>query len=313
MFVFSVLLPVLAISLVGYLTLSMRWFESRDADTLTRFTFNLLIPCLLFVSTSRSEFNLRESLSFLAAYYLVVLSMYCLGVLVASRVFHYPPEEQSVYAMGCAYSNTTIVGIPIVAQALGEAALVPLFFIISIQNLVLFAVGTIAAERAHMSTGSILGAIKRLLKQLLGSPITASLLAGLAVNALAIPIWEPLFASVELLAQGAVPASLFVLGMSLGQYHLSRQIVPAVVMTVFNIVLLPLGVWIAMFHVFDVDPVWAGAGVLASAMPVGMSALVFANRYRTGHGVVAAGSLISSVCSVFTLTLILLLLAGHAP
>ncbi len=107
-----------------------------------------------------------------------------------------------------------------------------------------------------------------------------------------------------------MPASLFVLGMSLKQHHLSRQVVPAVVMTFFNIVLLPVGVWIAMFHVFDIDPVWAGAGLLASAMPVGMSALVFANRYRIGHGAVAAGSLISSVCSLFTLTVILILLVG---
>ncbi len=172
MFVFSVLLPVLAISLMGYLALKLQWFEHREADTLTRFTFNLLIPSLLFVSTARSQFNLSESLSFLAAYYLVVLLIFMLGVFVANRAFQYPPEEQSVFAMGCAYSNTTIVGIPIVSQALGEVALVPLFFIISIQNLVLFATGTLVAERKHLSAGSAIGAVRRLFRQLLGSPIT---------------------------------------------------------------------------------------------------------------------------------------------
>lgn len=308
MFVFSVLFPVLAIALLGYAFVALRWFDKSDTDTLTRFTFSVLIPALLFVSTARSEFKLADSLEFLAAYYVVVLAIYVLGIVVAARLFGYKAEEQSVFAMGCAYSNTTVVGIPVVAQALGEEALVPLFFIISIQNLVMFTVGTIAAEREHLSSNSVLDAIRGLFRQLLSSPITASLILGLSVNAAGIPIWDPLFNSIELLSRAAVPASLFVLGMSLRQYRLRHEIGPALTMTVINILLLPALVALSMFVWFDVDPLWAKAGVLASAMPVGISAYVFARRYGIGHGSVAAGSLLSAICAIATISLVLILL-----
>jgi hypothetical protein len=298
----------MAIALLGYGSLQFNWLSKPDANTLARFTFSILIPALLFVSTARSEFELATALDFLAAYYLVVLGVFALGLLVAAWLFHYAPEKQAVFAMGCAYSNTTVVGIPIVSQALGEEGLVPLFFIISIQNLVMFTVGTIAAERQHLSSGTVSHAVRGLLRQLLGSPITGSLILGLTVNAAGIPVWDPLFNSIELLSRAAVPTSLFVLGMSLQQYQLRQAVAPALAMTLINIVLLPTLVWLSMFHLFDVDPLWAKAGVLASAMPVGISAYVFANRYRTGHGTVAAGSLLSALCSIVSLSLELWLL-----
>jgi hypothetical protein len=55
-------------------------------------------------------------------------------------------------------------------------------------------------------------------------------------------------------------------------------------------------------------PIYSRAGMLASAMPVGVSAYVFANRYDTGHGTVAAGSLLSAICSVVSLSLVLVLI-----
>ena len=308
MFVFYVLFPVLSVALMGYLSISLRWFSAHDSQIISKLTFNLFIPSLLFVSVSRSQINAGESLEFLLAYYIAVLFVYLLGVVVSGLAFSYKPEEQSVFAMGCAYSNTTIVGIPVIANALGEEGLVPLFFIISIQNLVLFTVGTIAAERFHLSAGSVIGALRRLVVQLLGSPITASLIAGLLVNIFTIPVWGPLFASIDLLSEAAIPASLFVLGMSLRQYKLRQQMLPASVMTAINILLLPALVWVSMFYVFDIDQQWASAGVLAAAMPVGISAYVFANRYDVGHGAAAAGSLLSSVLGIFTLSVVLVLL-----
>jgi len=307
-FVFFVLFPVLAVSLLGYLSISLRWFSASDSQIISKLTFNLFIPSLLFVSVSRSQIDAGESLEFLTAYYVVVLFIYLLGVVSSGLFFKYRPEEQSVFAMGCTYSNTTIVGIPVIANALGEEGLVPLFFIISIQNLVLFTIGTIAAERTHLSAGSVLGALRRLIVQLVGSPITASLIAGLVVNIFDISIWGPLFSSVELLSEAAIPASLFVLGMSLQQYSLRQQMLPASLMTAINILLLPTLVWVSMFFVFDINQQWASAGVLAAAMPVGISAYVFANRYNVGHGAAAAGSLLSSVLSIFTLSVVLVLL-----
>ena len=308
MAILAILFPVLAVSWAGYITLSLRWFNRDDTDALSRVTFNILIPSLLFVSTARSDTNLGESGQFLTAYYSAVLVVYGLGLIVGRLWFAYNARQQSVFAMGCAYSNTTILGIPLVAQALGEAALLPLFLIISIQNLVMFTIGTVSAEWGHLSTDSFFKVFLRMIKQLLSSPITASLIAGLICNIAGIPVWDPLFNSIEILSRAAVPTSLFVLGMSLYHYKLRDQAIPATFMTIINCFLLPILVWIAMFRIFEVDPLWANAGVLASAMPVGISAYVFAKRYQVGHASVAAGSLLSALLSLITLSVVLIVL-----
>ncbi|MEX0618951.1 MAG: AEC family transporter [Pseudohongiellaceae bacterium] len=308
--IFSVLFPVLSIATAGYSAARFRLFTSGDCDTLARFTFNVLTPCLLFVSTARSDIGLDEGLKFLAGYYLAALGVYALAVVLGKHWFAYGHKEQSVFAMGSAYSNTTIVGIPIVAQALGEEALVPLFLIISVQNLVLFTVGTITGEREHLSTDTVVKTVGKLLRQLMSSPITASLILGLTVNLAGIAIWNPLFDSIELLSQAAIPASLFVLGTSLRQYHVRDQVLPAIVMSVMKIVMLPAAVWFTLFVLFNVDPLWATVGVLGSAMPVGISAYVFANRYQCAHAAVAAGSLISALSSIVTISVLLWLLTG---
>ena len=172
----------------------------------------------------------------------------------------------------------------------------------------MFTIGTVSAEWGHLSTDSFFKVFLRMVKQLLSSPITASLIAGLVCNIAGIPVWDPLFNSIEILSRAAVPTSLFVLGMSLYHYKLRDQAVPATFMTIINCFLLPILVWIAMFRIFEVDPLWANAGVLASAMPVGISAYVFAKRYKVGHASVAAGSLLSALLSPITLSVVLILL-----
>lgn len=150
--------------------------------------------------------------------------------------------------------------------------------------------------------------ITRLLRQLLSSPLTASLIAGLVFNRLAIPLYAPLDASLTLMSEAAIPCALFILGTTLHQYKVGQQIKPALIITVMKVLVLPLLMAVSMLMIFDVDPLWAKTAILGAAMPVGISAYVFSIRYNSGQAAVAAASVISTVASLLPLTLILLLL-----
>lgn len=298
--------PILALALTGYLVARSGYLKEAEYQAIARFTFNLIIPCLLFINMVHAEIPANFGVDFLLAFYLAVLVVYLAAMLVARHVFKADAPLQAVLAIGATYSNTTVVGIPLVLQTLGTDALLPLFMIIATQNLVLFSLGTVFAERQHFNIRALAGSLLRLARQLLSSPLTASLIAGLAFNLLGVGLYQPLDASLSLMSEAAIPTALFVLGTSLHQYQVGRQLPPALMMTALKLIALPVMVWITMYQLFDIDPLWAKTALLGSAMPVGISAYVFAVRYHTGQPAVAAASVISTLLSLIPLTLVLL-------
>jgi hypothetical protein len=308
MTLFEILLPIIAIALVGHVSARLAIFDAHGINSLSRFSFSLLIPSLLFINTAEAEIDLGASLDLLLGYYGAVLVTYLTALLLAKSLFGYNAREQSVFAMGATYPNSTVIGIPLVLQALGEEALTPLFLIISIQNLVLFAVGTFFAERQNLSLSNAIDSLALLIRQLFRNPITLGLIAGLLVNQLSIPLPDTVRTTFRLFSSAAVPTALFVLGASLTQYRVRDQWRPALVMSIMKLLIMPLLCGLLLFQWFAIPPLWAAAGLLASAMPVGINAYAFGTRYQCGLAPVAAGTLLSALLSLITISLILLFL-----
>lgn len=304
------ILPVIVLTLAGYLAARWNWLRTGESATLSRFTFALAIPCLLFLSLATAHIPAATGGGFLLAYYAPVLLVYLLAAALGWWLFRLDAPTRSVLAMGAAYSNTTVIGIPLVVQTLGREALVPLFLLIAVQNLFLFTAGTLVAEFGQGGRHSLRAELRNLIRQLLSSPITASLIAGVAWNVTGLTLPSPAEASLALLADAAIPLALFVLGTSLQQFRIRGALAPALLMTGLKIVALPVLVWLFSFHLFELEPLWAHTALLASALPTGISAYVFAVRYDTGHSLVAAGSLLTAVLGVVPVVLVLWLITG---
>lgn len=303
--VFQIVFPILLIPLVGFLTVKNGLLTQADGDSIARFTFSFLIPTLLFINMAQMKIPQDMNWNFLSAYYLAVFIVYFLSIGLSALLFAFSASEQSVFALGASYSNTTVVGIPVCVYALGKDALLPLFILISIHNLVLFSLGIMAAERKSLSINSLLRRILDLFLQLLKNPITGSLIVGIAFNFLHISLYHPLQNSLNLFSQGAVPAALFVLGMSMNKYQIKGNLRPAIIMVCLKALFLPLVVWFLAFHFFALPPLWAATALLTAAMPVGINAYIFSQKYQACVAVVGTGIVISTIMSVMTLTLIL--------
>ena len=306
------ILPVIALALTGYLFAWRGWLRADEAAVLSRFTFTLAIPSLLFLSLATATIPADTGGSLLLAYYIPVLTIYLLAAWLGWRLFALDAPQRSVLAMGAAYSNTTVIGIPLVVQVLGRDALVPLFLLIAIQNLFLFTVGTLVAEFGQGGRHSLRSELFNLGRQLLSSPITASLFAGLIFNASGLPLHAPVAGTLQLIADAAIPLALFVLGTSLQRFRIGGAIRPALLMSGLKCMALPLLVWLFCFQLFAMDPLWAQTALLASALPTGISAYVFAVRYDTGHAMIAAGSLMTAILAIAPVLIVLWLITGQS-
>lgn len=308
MSVFTAIFPVIAIAFLGWLARRRNWLADAEAAAIERISLWFLIPCLLFLGTATANFPETLDWSYLLAFYLTVVVVYVLGMLVGRICFGLTLCELGAFGMGGAYSNVTVLGIPIIVELLGEAAFVPMFLIISVHNLVLFTTGTVIAEIGHSGTGALHRQLRRVVQEVLLNPISGSLIAGALWNLFDVPLYAPAQATLELLSRAAVPGALFALGAALTRYHVRGEIPAALTMVVLKLMLMPLLMWTVMTQLFEVSGVELQVAVLLSGMPTGISVYVFSKRYQVCETAAAAAIVISSLGAVVTLAAVVALL-----
>ncbi|MCE0557569.1 AEC family transporter [Motilimonas sp. E26] len=313
--VIDVVLPPLVLTLLGFCLVKSRLVTSAESQALSKFVFTYALPALLFVSVAKAVVPSPIPWTFLGAYYGALLLVFVIAVHIVKKYFSYQHVAQSIFAMGCVYSNIAIIGIPLTIYGLGEAALLPLFILISIHNLVLFTLGEVTAQWQQLSLHRLGQSLFIILKQLLLGPITASLLAGAMFNLLDIVVYPPLFKTISLVGEAAIPLALVVLGMSLTQYRIYGHLSAALLLVAFKMGIFPLLVACLVLFCFELEPLWSTTAILAAALPVGVSSYAFAQRYLNHpqaeriKGVLAAAILMSTMLSTVTLSVLLVWLA----
>jgi len=307
MAILEIVFPIFAIAFIGYLVTYAGLFNARDIRGISRFVFDIAIPIMLFNSMARIDLPDTLNWGFLLSYYLVAVFMFFLGMAISSRWFQHSIQEQSVFGLGSSYSNTVLVGLPIITTGLGEQALLPMFMLISIHSALLFFLVTLMAERnggagPDRTIPVIAG---QSLKKMVSNPIIIGLATGLLFNLLAISIPTPIAKTIELISGAALPSALFVLGASLSAYKLAGHFRAAWTLTGLKLLLMPALVALLAFVVFDLQPLWAAVAVMNAGMPLGINVYMFAQKYEAGIETISTAILLSTSLSVVTISLML--------
>ncbi|HEY0963138.1 MAG TPA: AEC family transporter [Pseudomonadales bacterium] len=301
--IFAALFPVIAIAALGYIARFREWISSAEAETIERIAFWFLIPCLLFLGTATADFPADIDWRYLFAFYATVLLVYGAGMALGKALFGYRLRELAVFGMGGAYSNVTVLGIPITVELLGDGAFVPMLLVITFHNLVLYTSGTVLAASSDAGGKSVFRQVWGIAREMALNPISSSLLAGAAWNLLDLPTPAPLVATLELLTRAAVPGAIFALGAALTRYRIRGDVPAALCIVIVKLLVLPLAMWQVMTRVFDIHGEWMQAAVLLCCMPVGISVYVFSRRYESGEAAVATAIVMSSILTPLTLSL----------
>ncbi len=305
------ILPAILLPVIGYFCVHLRLLDIKDMDGLSDIMLKLLIPALLFINTATAKIPAGIGIEFLAAYYIPVFIVFCLAYLLSRHLLKSDTKKGSVFAIGASYTNATIIGLPITLYGLGEAALVPLFVIVSIHNLTLFFVGMVFAELNTTSINTLFKKLQSSLRRFLLYPITLSLILGGLVNLSGIQLPFFIHAPIDIISQAAIPAALLVLGASFKKYKIQGAILPAMTMAMFKLIALPILVAFFSFFVFDIVFLWAATAVLVSAMPMAINSYVFAKKYETYENAVSSGIIISTFFALITIPVVLYMIKTY--
>jgi predicted permease len=286
------------------------------ATALNAFVSLFALPLLFFGSLARTPLFAVLNPPLLAAFTLIVLATFGIGMLSTHIVRGGEPAAPRLAAMSLqgvasSWGNVAYMGIPLCLAAFGDASLAPAMLAVIVPAVVAMVPGVllveleIAAGRGPFET--FLRAVWKVLRQ----PLPLSIIAGLFVSAVGIDLPPPVGKWVDLVAAAAAPCALFTIGLFLCERSLAQRpalrggLAEAGLATLIKLALQPLIAAIAL--PWFVDPQSTGAKVvlLMSALPIAASAFVLARQFDISVEQNSTAVLLSTALSVLTVSALL--------
>jgi len=304
----SLVLPIFGVIALGYFAARSGFLSEAAVDGIDKYAFNFAITALLFRALANTELPATLPWGLWLSYYGGVFVVWAVGGFAARFVLQRSPADSVIIGFGGGFSNTVMLGIPIILTAYGEEAGVPLFFILAFHGLTIFTVATFLLETTRPRDGVPLTTVEILKESFLGlakNPVILALGSGIAFGQTGLTIPGPIDATLEMLARTGIPCALFVLGATLVRYEMRRSIGAASLIACLKLVLHPIVVFILASFVFDLPPLWLKVAVTMAAMPTGVFCFILASRYQAAPGAASSAILMATGFSLVTLTVVL--------
>ena len=308
--------PVFGLMALGYGAALIRLFGNEVGEALGEFVFSLPLPVLIFRTFAAAHFPDVSPWPLWGAYFCGVILAWGAGTLGARRVLGLSPAEGVIAGVSSSFSNTVMIGVPLVYTAFGDAGTIPLFLIISVHMPVMMTAGTIMSERAARiqdpghQKGSILGALSAVARNLVTNPIVIGVIAGGIWRASGLPLEGSPRTIIDQMANAAVPCALFSLGMGLKRYGLFGQFPLAIMATTLKLLVMPLVVYLIASRLTNLPPLWVTVCTICAGLPSGVNSYLFAVRFNVGQAGASSAITLTSTLGVITLIVWLNLLAG---
>ncbi|MFO8033549.1 MAG: AEC family transporter [Candidatus Bipolaricaulota bacterium] len=295
----NALLPVFLVTGVGWV---LRKSLRLDPAPLAQVTFWCLSPALIFDSLRTADLPLSTAwlvVGFAVAYHVAML---LLSLPVRRALLPGDRDGQAVASLTMMFGNCGNLGLPVLLLALGRTG---------------FEVGVIflAANSVLVSTLGIATitwegrvAWRRMLRTVLRVPWIYAV-AGAVVVRMAgeLPTW--LANASELLAGGAIPVMVLLLGMQLADVRPRQVAKEASTLAALRLLLGTLVAW-GLAAALGVTGAVRGALIVEGSVPTAVNSLILSLQYNRRPDLAASVLLLSTAMSAVSLSLVLHFLTG---
>ncbi len=303
------LLPVIFVIAVGFIAGRRGWAGPGAVKDLSNLVFMVLIPSLLFRTMSKVQ---PQSLDFtpVAAYFTGIALVFA-GTLAACGL----SRRGAVLALAATFSNTIMIGIPLVGLAYGERGLVTLFTLYTVHTVVLLTLATLVLELAVQREARAAGlqaerplwrAVLTAVRNSVLHPVPLPILAGMAFAQTGLSIPAVVDKPLQLLGSAFGPMALLLVGVTLAHTPLARQARGALGLVAAKNIAMPVLVAIAGV-MLGVTGLPLLVVVTVAGLPAGANVFLFSQRYQVAEDQVTATVGVSTLCALATVPVVMAL------
>ena len=305
----SLVLPVFAIIVTGWLAGEFGYLSRSLADALVHFAYNVAMPALLIVTIAQEPARNLLEWRFLLAFGGGSLICFALVFLAVRAGGQHDLASSTIHGMAAAMTNTGFVALPILHAIYGQPAVLPAAVATVFVAAVMFPITVILLERDADARGPARSA--GLVKQILLNPMVLSTLIGLVWAITGLPIPATVAAYLNMIAAALTPCALFAIGLGLSIEGLKSNLGTSFALAAVKLVVMPLIVY-GLCLIIGLNPLYTVAAVICAAVPTAKTVYVLAHEHKVEEKLVAATVSVTTMLSVATLLVALYLLSGLA-
>ena len=285
------------LTLLGFVCFKVGIMNETSNKCLSKLIISIMCPAIIIdsvVNMHHDEAQTTILLVFAAAVilYLILpaLSKIC------CMIFNVKSPQTKLYEAMLTFSNVRFMGIPVVQAVYGNEAIFYLSVFIFVYNMVVFTYGTYLVSQ---------GAAKKFaIKDTINAAVIGSLL-GIVIYLLHINLPSTVCKAIGMIGQTTTPLAMIVIGSTLGATPVKSifNVKKLYLMSIAKLLFLPIAIKF-LFGLFIHDQVILGIAVIVAGMPVASNIVMLCNQYGGDTALLAKGSFITTVLSVFTIPLI---------
>ena len=309
--VISSLLPVVLLIAIGFAAGRLKLIRGEAVRDLSNLVFLVLVQALLFRTMATAHLE-RLDLRSVALYYVVAGVMFFVLLFIQGL-----NSRSAVIALAAIFSNTLMIGVPLVQLAYGQAGLVNLFTLISMHALVLLTLATIVIEllvaREQVASGQapqrhLAATVGLAIKNAILHPVPDGVLDGFLYSLTGLGLHPVIERPLKLLGDAFGPVALVLVGVTLAQTAIGSHLRGALRVSVLKCVVHPMLMALAGWAL-GLSGLALSVMVVAAALPVGANVFLFSQRYHKAEELVTASVAVSTAMAVVTISITMALLA----
>jgi predicted permease len=290
----QVVLPVLLIFLIGYAVQKWKQIDIKSVSTVAIY---ILTPCLVFRTFYVAELN-KQYLMMVVFSAALLFLLICINK-IYSKIRKYSQSVESGLILSTAFMNSGNYGAPIILFAYGDLGFAYSVSFLVLQAIIMNVFGVYYAAKGHG------GGVRMAVMSVLKMPPTYAVIVALILQLFHFEVPGNLFSAIDLVAQATIPVVMLILGMQLAEIKLSGfqwgKITYAVSARMF------ISPAIAFFLVWliPMDPLLQKVLIVSAAMPSAATTVMYAVQFDTEPDLVSSITLLTTIVSIFTVTILL--------
>jgi len=291
------ILPVFFIIAIGYGFGRTGRTTFDEARLINKVAMSVFLPIMLFGLIANApihEFNVPAVLS----YFFVQVVVFFLGYIIAHRVFKCSADESVLLAFCGIFANNAFYVLPISLLLYGEAGILPITTIITLDATVTFGGAMIALQLIKLGRVSPVEVASSLIR----TPVLQAIVLGLIVSVLKVELPSSLETFLTFNGAATAPFALFALGVVMSQTAFKLNATVAT-FTAIKTVVFPVLVGLTL-SIFGMLPGKGDLFLLAAAGPAGAMAFSLALFHNVKTDSIVMIMVYTSVLTLLTLAML---------
>ncbi len=299
--------PLFTLVLLGFICGRLVDIQLQGLAWLNFFVIYIALPPLFFQLLSKTPVSEFSNLLFLFSASGATLCVFMLVFCIARLLRRGGTRVAAIQGLAASYGNIGYMGPPLAIAAFGPEAGVPVALLFCFENTLHFTMIPLLMTLGDSKRQQWLRVFLRIFKNILSHPFIIATIVGLMAAYFQIKVAQPVDQFLDSLAGAAAPCALFALGVNAALKPLKRVPLDLAYIVPIKLIVHPVLVFFAVSWIPGIADIWVYSAVLLATLPAATNVFVLAQQYQVWEQRASSAVVVSTLFSVFTITVYLYL------